>query len=245
MKRASILLPLTIITLMLITTASPTIAESLPPQAAATPFVVPKVMMESVYRVQHEFGSGSGFAVDLSAFGIPGNRFLITAAHVAIGPDESPISNIKIRINHPDFRKRTLARADVVAYDIKYDICVLRADVDLPVRVKIAMEDKIGIGEPIVTVGCPAGASPLASMGFLADKVLDLPDLFDENIWLGSSPIFFGNSGGPVFDAIRGDVIGIAVLCLGNGRGVAPNTTGMVSTPCLRKFLKDNVKRIS
>jgi serine protease Do len=140
---------------------------------------------------------GTGFVVESGAWG---SRFL-TAEHVIDGA-----RRLRVTISN----RRTLA-ARVVASDTQDDLAIVEADErDLP-RVHLGTSHSLDAGIQIGVAGYP------------------IPDAFqDEGLGIATSvfegrlssirhdaleldiPVIPGESGGPVFDAHTGDVIGIA-----------------------------------
>jgi len=160
-------------------------------------------------------GWGAAFGVDLSAMGARDPRYLLSAAHLVLKKDGKGLATGELRVEVPVNGKKVWSTCKVVAVDKKNDICLLHTDVDVPVVSMIAKDESQNVGSTVMIVGCPSGVSPCVSVGRIADKNPNV----DGHLWEAAATFYHGNSGGPVFDAQRGTVIGVAVAGVSNGQG--------------------------
>lgn len=214
------------------------------PPVSVIPVRVPSHFFYTTYRIKasliedmYEYSStGSGVGVDLSAWGYEGKRFLITAAHVVTERGKI-CDSIQVEIRRIEYKARAWLDAKVVTYDEDVDLAILVVDADLPYLANVAMEDKVSLGDVLLAVGAPRGTAVTPSFGVLTSKEKET-SWQHPCWWQGSMPIFFGNSGGPVWDFERQEVIGIAVAVTGTaGKGIAPNVSFFVGQPALKTFL--------
>ena len=88
------------------------------------------------------------------------------------------------------------------------------------------------IGQPLLAVGAAQGHTPYtATSGFLAAKSSELRS--GAYLWQGSFMSWFGNSGGAIFDARSGFLVGLLT------RGDAPNCSYFVPVDTIAGFLED------
>jgi len=215
--------------------------------------MIPKFITTGTYRVRgstisRTFGvvqgtqdwSGTAFGLDMSEYGLPEKRYLITAAHVALGPAGKPPDNIEIQIRTDTIKE--WVKCKILVADKDRDIAVLQAEKDLPIVFKLAEDAEVGA--PVIVSGCPVGTTPSAAMGFLTSKD---PEIRDKGIkceiWQASAPFYSGNSGGPVIDAESQKIVGVLIagLKLAEG-GMVPNLA--ICVPCIevRKLLDASFK---
>jgi S1-C subfamily serine protease len=102
-------------------------------------------------------------------------------------------------------------RAEILAYDQDHDLAILRLKSPKPVlfKAKLVEEGKIKqltIGTPVFAVGCSLLHDPVLSPGI----VTYLQEIIDNKKYLMSNAdIIFGNSGGALFLAETGELIGV------------------------------------
>lgn len=210
---------------------------------------IPKTMLKSTHRIASTTyrkgkdselvitGHGTAVAVDLSKSGHEQKRFLLTAAHCCV-EDGKPLP-ILIETTRED-GKKVWVEGKVVAFDDDIDIALVYANEDMPSLAKIADSDLVDIGDPIFAIGSPQGTSLKATMGYLSEKGEE-SKINPHEIWRqGSMAITHGNSGGPVFDANREEVVGIITAILLD----APNVAYFVGQPEISKFLSTNSDKI-
>lgn len=211
---------------------------------------VPKKMIASTHRLVVDYKSkegtvfehGAAVAVDLSKRGIPGKNFLLTAEHCVARADKD---NVLVEIQRPG-KSSVWTKAKVIARDAEMDIAIIATEVDLPDSIEIADDDSLDIGDAVIAIGSPKGQSIASTMGFLSDKGQELTDKKTRNFWQASMAVYHGNSGGGLFDANRGKLVGIvtAIVVDDDGKTAAPNIAEFVGTTQIRKFIDDNMKKL-
>lgn len=218
---------------------------------------IPKEMLKATHRLSalkraikeddHGFSTwGSAVAVNLSRFGLKEPRYLLTAAHCVVD-DAGKKKHVTIEVTTPD--GKDWFEAEILIYDAKADVALIKCKYDLPVLVELAELDEIDIGDPVIAIGCPKGTPPTGSLGFLAEKRAAIQK--DEtrpkdHWWQASTPIFHGNSGGPVFDANRKKLVGIATAIYYDDKlqAVIPNLGLFVPATFINDFITSNMKKL-
>lgn len=182
-------------------------------------------------KVFYNSRTGSGVVIkerDLD----PGFKYLILTAAHCVGPEGS-----ECFIDAPGFIKDEeskpfpaligtvikRSKQDDLALVILYsliDICdpVIRAEEDLPVFNKVRV------------IGYPAGTGPLSSIGETAG--------FSKGKRCINAPVYFGNSGGPVFSEDN-KLIGIIYAVLSDERTVIPHIGFYVPISIINTFLAE------
>ncbi|HNR98674.1 MAG TPA: serine protease [Planctomycetota bacterium] len=149
--------------------------------------------------------------------------YALTAHHVVTevaAPDRRDVIE-DVRLMGADDRLTEARReAYVVAFDRRRDLALLALAIDEPARYVAAFAApaevaRIQIFDPAYAVGCPLGNLPLPTAGEISTKhkVVD-----DQVLWMLNAPTFFGNSGGGIFRAGDGKLIGIASMVYTYGR---------------------------
>jgi hypothetical protein len=169
-------------------------------------------LLSSATRIRYErkegkamvVGHGTAFGIDLGAYGKPGRRYLLSAAHNVLDKSGNPYPTLKIEIPRQNGQIST-SRCKMISADTGLDVCLLECEEDLPVVVTLAESDE-RIKAPVILAGSPRGIPVQLYDGMLVRRyyegtVHSLAELeFDH-----------GCSGGPVFSTRTGKVIGIAV----------------------------------
>jgi len=184
---------------------------------------VPENIAQSTLRLKLETvdgdylttGWGAAFGIDLSGYGASDSRYLLSAAHLVLSKSGHGLAKGELKVEIPVNGKSSWTVCKVVAVDQKRDLCLLRAGADIPVLSKLCGKEEQKIGETVMIVGCPSGVPPCVSIGKLTDKTPNV----EGKLWEAAAKFYHGNSGGPVFDALNGQVIGVAVAGVSNGRG--------------------------
>lgn len=156
--------------------------------------------------------SGSGWGVNLSEYGMPERRYLVTAAHVILrdlraGVPPRPVDSVEIQIRTDKFKKWVKCKILVARPDI--DTAILEAEEDLPVTFNLASDGTVG--SSIIISGCPGGTAPSSQIGTLTSKDPGLDMGLKCPTWQAFATFYHGNSGGPIIDAESQKVIGMLV----------------------------------
>jgi S1-C subfamily serine protease len=166
---------------------------------------LPSHVIDSTITIRTPFGFGSGVVVS--------KHFILSAAHLlATPPWENDEAVVEVEIRHHELQVNVWTRATIAKVDKESDLLLLFVPIELPHAIStIATNDMMNAGDKLYVVGYPYGASaPNCSDGRLTAKFNnhneDAPFL-----WHCSAPAFPGNSGGPVFLAKTGELIGILV----------------------------------
>jgi len=128
--------------------------------------------------------------------------------------------------------------AKVIACDDLHDLALVRAlPASLPKHdVTELVEEMPGLGEHVYIVGHVKGLWWSYIEGVISAYRKDLPNIDKGGPFVQvSGPVYYGNSGGGLFDA-RGDLVGI---CSFMSR--APQTNFFIHADSIKKFLKNNL----
>lgn len=135
--------------------------------------------------------TGSGFVVTEDGY-------VLTNNHVVEGADE-----IYVRFND-----RRELKAELVGFDKRSDLAVLKVEAeDLPV-VKLGKSSKLKVGEWVFAIGSPFGFDYTVTAGIVSAKGRSLPNENYVPFIQTDVAINPGNSGGPLFN-MDGEVVGI------------------------------------
>lgn len=139
-------------------------------------------------RVQ---GVGSGFIID-------NDGYIVTNNHVISGAD-----SVTVRLH--DDREFT---ADIVGFDEKTDLAVLKIDADGLENSTLGDSDQTRVGDWVVAIGNPFGLGGTATAGIVSARGRDIRSGPYDDYMQIDAPINRGNSGGPVFN-LSGEVVGV------------------------------------
>jgi S1-C subfamily serine protease len=185
-------------------------------------------------------GFGSAFGIDLKMYGLKQPRYVLTAAHMVMNKNGIGLANGELAIEIPNKRISRWAKCAIVAVDTDRDLCLLECETDVPVMCKLNTDDDaVQVDSAVLVVGCPSGVPPQLSYGWLTDKNPRVKGV----MWQAAANFYHGNSGGPVFDADKGNVIGVAVAGIPDGKGDMDRKVAMF-TPYfeVKKFLDKAVE---
>ena len=181
---------------------------------------------------------GTGFGIDLSNWGYPRPRYVLTAWHVVRNDDGPGMPSLKIEVRTDSNIYWTRCR--LLAFDARRDLCLLESATDLPYNAEFA-DEQTEPGSPVLHVGCPTGVRPTPFEGIVSDR-----DGFD----LACAQVRFfkqGCSGGPVFDGTTFRIIGVAVAGVKREGGAKdemdPTTALFVPLSSVKKFVQRNMPR--
>ena len=182
-----------------------------------------------------EFGSGSGFVLDLDGH-------IVTNNHVIEDADEIDVT----------FSDGSVAVARLVGSDPYSDLAVIKVDVEASrLRpLEIGDSDAVRVGQRVIAIGNPFGLVGTMTVGIVSGKGRTLPaDSIDAatrfsnpDIIQTDAAINPGNSGGPLLNS-RGQVIGVntAIRTTGTNRAnsgvgfaVPSNTVKRVAEQLIR-----------
>lgn len=154
-------------------------------------------------------GHGTAFGIDLSEFGLRGPRYLLTAAHTVWDQENRSANSLWIEIRTA--KSTYWARCRIRAFHKSLDICLLESERDLPFRSELAKVDSTP-GSAVVMAGSPRGIPPKLFRGVLAaDRRMP------RTRTLAHIAFDHGDSGGPLYDARSGKVVGMAVAGVPKG----------------------------
>jgi S1-C subfamily serine protease len=166
-----------------------------------------------------EFGSGSGFVIDLDGH-------IVTNNHVVEGADEIDVT----------FADGSVAVAKLIGTDPYSDLAVIKVDVDqaklqpLP----IADSEAIKVGQRVIAIGNPFGLVGTMTVGIVSGKGRTLPadgptstagNFSNPDIIQTDAAINPGNSGGPLLNS-KGEVIGVNAAIRTDGANRANSGVG-------------------
>lgn len=137
-----------------------------------------------------------------------GHTYILTAAHVAV----PGLEGVSIKVHrHSDIHHTSGYVAEVVKVDTDKDVALIRVNSTWLLSARVAR--KVEIGERIVSVGWPYlfGREKGAASSVTEGVVATITSSKDLRI---TSQIYYGNSGGPSFNA-RGELVGINVSFFG------------------------------
>ena len=165
-------------------------------------------------------GWGSAVAVDLSEFGMAGDTYLLSAAHVVSGS-----SRVEVEV-----AGKWLV-ASVVCCDEDYDVCVLKIDSKLK-----ALPLEKSVPDAVLSVGFKWGRSPAAiSKGSCVAHSTN----HNKAQWRAALAIGPGCSGGAILSS-EGRVAGIVIAGLAGDKGeMRDDVTVFVPCTVLTAWLKE------
>ena len=170
-------------------------------------------------------GQGSGFVVSEDGYVLT-NSHVITTAGIQEEPNPQNVEEAgEVFI---EFADRDRIRAEVVGWDLFYDIGVLKVDPKAHKLEPVPFGDSsaVVVGEPVAAIGSPFGQAGSLGVGVVSATQRSVDSLTSAYSVVDAiqtdAPINRGNSGGPLFNA-RGQVIGINAQIRsesGNAEGV-------------------------
>lgn len=173
--------------------------------------VVPQNMLDSTVLIRTQVNdnqyAGSGVAID--------GTHILTAAHLFSDNDENTPGehlaiSVEVRKRAGKSEGRIWTSAKLIRVDPELDAALIELEEGcLDATASIDFMATTPVGYPVFIVGAPAGVSATtATLGYVADRGR-AEKLKDSHYWMASNASFSGNSGGPVFDANTGKLIGI------------------------------------
>lgn len=155
-------------------------------------------------------GHGTAFGINLDAYGQPGRRYLLSAAHNVVDKAGKAYPTLKIEIPTQGGQLKG-CQCRVISADSNLDLCLLECDEDLPAVVTLSLADEAA-KSPVILAGSPRGVPVQLYDGTLVRR-------FHEGSVRSLAELEFdhGCSGGPLFSARTGKVIGVAVAGIPKG----------------------------
>ncbi|MFI2363721.1 S1C family serine protease [Promicromonospora sp. NPDC019610] len=167
--------------------------------------VLPSVAAVSVRTAR---GAGAG-----SASVIPGDRLLLTSAHVVESATDVRAA----------FSGGAEVAARVIGRDPLSDLAVLRADDDVPPALTLGDAARLRVGQLVVALGNPLGLAGSVTAGIVSALGRSLPTgagrIIDEVVQTDAA-LNPGNSGGALADT-AGRLVGVNTAVAGIGLGLA------------------------
>ena len=162
---------------------------------------------EDVQRVPS--GQGSGVIVSTDGY-------ILTNNHVISDRNGEKVDEVYVTLsNGEEFE------ANIVGFDTKTDIAVLKIDADKLPCATMADSDNLQIGDVVFAIGNPLGVGRTVTMGIISATSRDLDILGDEayeSFIQTDAAINMGNSGGALVDA-EGRLIGINTAIISQSGG--------------------------
>lgn len=174
--------------------------------------------------------------------------YVLTAYHVVLeilsDPEDKQVDDLRFLDPKTDRLLEETHNAQLVAYHEAADVALLTVLLDepWPFTAKAASYDGVRdlqIFDQVYAVGCPLGNKPLPTAGEISsqEKIVG-----GQNFWMVNAPTFFGNSGGGVFQAETGELIGISSMIYTYGKSqpmVVPHMGLFVPLDMIREWLTD------
>jgi len=166
-----------------------------------------------------EFGSGSGFVIDLDGH-------IVTNNHVVDGADEIDVT----------FADGSVAVAKLIGMDSYSDLAVIKVEIDAAKLqpLPIADSDAVKVGQRVIAIGNPFGLVGTMTVGIVSGKGRTLPadspsnasgNFSNPDIIQTDAAINPGNSGGPLLNS-KGEVIGVNAAIRTDGTNRANSGVG-------------------
>lgn len=194
---------------------------------------VPAQMLASTVRIEvrvgGNVGSGSGVCIN--------DKQILTAAHLfAHGDIQDTV--IVVYLHGKKYKSLNTLDARLIKIDTMLDMAMIEVEGSLPFSSEVDLTGETNVGDPVFIVGAPGGFQPsYAYYGFLATKGETSNPFHDEtgweHCWTTSAFATHGNSGGPVFNANTGKVIGLV-----RGGELGKGVIQFVPTTLAKKWLK-------
>lgn len=140
--------------------------------------------------------------------------YILTNNHVV--KDAAGASAIKIRL----YGSKEDIEAKIIGKDPKIDIALLKIETkgDLPYA-PLGDSDILEVGDWVIAIGNPFGLSHTVTKGIVSAKGRVIGSGPYDDFIQTDTPINFGNSGGPLFNA-SGEVIGINTAIVSGGQNI-------------------------
>lgn len=202
-------------------------------------------LLRSTVRITQLGDQGNGSGVVLYTEKLAEKKychFFLTAGHCVLNGKERANQMVVERFNYHDDQEVSLTTvyfADFVAADYNVDLALLKAVDDepfpmVPRLIRDVNTSGLRLYDPVFAIGCPVGNLPYITNGNIAGF-----RVHGNHIGI-SAPIFFGNSGGPLF-ASDGRLLGINKMMARGPYGFPYSHSGFAVPPsAIIKFLESN-----
>jgi S1-C subfamily serine protease len=170
-------------------------------------------------------GQGSGFVVSDEGYVLTNSHVITTAGAVETPDPASVEAASEVYVVFDDHDR---VEAEIVGWDLFYDVGVLKVDPDDHELHPVPLGDSrsVTVGEPVAAIGSPFGQAGSLTAGIVSATERSVNSLTSAYNVVDAiqtdAPINRGNSGGPLFNQ-RGEVIGINAQIRsesGNSEGV-------------------------
>ncbi len=234
------------------------------PAAADLPDTVARVKPSVVIVGTFRATDAPRFRLRGTGFAVGNGNTVITNFHVLPDATENPADmSLVVQVRGPD-KQLSMRQATVLETDRVHDLAVLRIEGAAVPALAIRNSDTVREGQSIAFMGFPIGGvlgfSPVTHRGIVSSitaAVLPAPNsrqLTDAAIRgarAGSFDIFQldataypGNSGGPLFDADSGEVVGVVNMVLvKNTRESALSQPSGISYAIPSRFISELLER--
>lgn len=177
------------------------------------------LMVYPTVQIAGEETVGSGIIIHSRPAPGGSENFILTAYHVIRNIQSEGGNPSALRMLFYRDGRREEAIGTILAHEESIDVALVRCVRDAPVHqtVKLASSlSLLSVFAPVYVVGCPLGNDPIPTDGDIA-SMLSL--VGSNRYWMVNAPAYFGNSGGGVFLAKTGELIGLYSKIYTHGRG--------------------------
>lgn len=176
---------------------------------------------QSVVRI-YSGDDGIGAGMVWQADGV-----IVTNAHV-IADRNGLRQNLAVEL-----RDGALFDAQVLAYDLRRDVAVLRIDENNLAHVSAKYDVQLQPGQYVMALGHPWGMVDAATGGVVIGTGNNLPELRDHRNWIALDlKMRPGHSGGPLFNAF-GQVVGMNTMIQG------PEVSFAIPADVIQSYVED------
>ncbi len=204
---------------------------------SSSPFQISPDLQKPAFRIRYQrsesgaliTGHGTAFAVNLSGYGKPAPRYLLTAAHNVLNDKGRPYPTLRFEIRKKERIEWVACRA--LQFDRNLDLALLESGLDLPVLAQLSTVDP-ELNAAVVLAGSKRGVGVSLHRGPLIKKFYE-----GSARYLARIPFDHGDSGGPFYDEASGKVIGVAVAGVPLRADLDPNLGLFAPIAAVRSFL--------
>ncbi len=215
-------------------------------QRANTRAELRRNILSPVFQLTGEDAVGSAVLIAAEKDERGPHHLALTSYHVVrdiLGEAEGEDGVVDGYLEQPDGTEQYVV-CRLIAKDVPTDLALLRvegagSEARLARLAPRQRESQIEVFSPVYTVGCPLGTAAQATRGEVTRKTWQVGG---ENLWMISSPAYFGNSGGGVFLEETQELIGVfaKIYTHGNYRPQVVTHMGLaVPLPVLHDWLAE------